>query len=416
LWQRTAIQVWSSDLRQTWRWFGPKDLCSIDDITQCGAEGVVSALHHVPNGVVWTPEEIARRHQEIQTRRDGSPSGLTWDVVESLPVSEDIKKQKNDWREHIANYKVSMRNLADSGIEVICYNFMPVLDWTRTNLRWTVPSGGSCMRFDINDFAAFDIHILERPGAPADYTNAIADEAARRFAQMDDDTRKQLARNVTMGLPGSTESLSLDDVRAHLDEYGAITPEQLRAHFIAFLEEVVPVAEDLGLRLCCHPDDPPFALLGLPRIMSTEADYATIMDAVDSPANGMTLCSGSLGARPDNDLPGMMRRFGPKVHFLHLRNVKRDSDAVMGSFYEAEHLGGDTDMVALIAEIIAEERRRKAEGRADWQIPMRPDHGQDILDDLGRPAQPGYPTIGRMKGLAELRGVMTALEHARVSF
>ncbi len=403
-------------MRQTWRWFGPKDLCSIDDITQCGAEGVVSALHHVPNGVIWTPEEIAWRHQEIQTRRDGSPSGLTWDVVESLPVSEDIKKQKNDWREHIANYKVSMRNLADSGIEVICYNFMPVLDWTRTDLRWTVPSGGSCMRFDINDFAAFDIHILERPGAPADYTNAIADEAARRFAEMDDDTRRQLARNVTMGLPGSTESMSLDDVRAHLDEYGAITPEQLRAHFIAFLEEVVPVAEDLGLRLCCHPDDPPFALLGLPRIMSTEADYATIMDAVDSPANGMTLCSGSLGARPDNDLPGMMRRFGPKVHFLHLRNVKRDSDAVMGSFFEAEHLGGDTDMVALIAEIIAEERRRKAEGRADWQIPMRPDHGQDILDDLGRRAQPGYPTIGRMKGLAELRGVMTALEHARVSF
>jgi mannonate dehydratase len=402
-------------LRQTWRWFGPKDLCSIDDITQCGAEGVVSALHHVPNGVIWTPEEIAKRHQEIQTRRDGSPSGLTWDVVESLPVSEDIKKQKNDWREHIANYKVSMKNLADSGIEVICYNFMPVLDWTRTDLRWTVPSGGSCMRFDINDFAAFDIHILERPGAPTDYTNAIADEAARRFADMDDDTRKQLARNVTMGLPGSTESMTLDDVRAHLDEYGAITPEQLRAHFIAFLEEVVPVAEDLGLRLCCHPDDPPFSLLGLPRIMSTEADYATIMDAVDSPANGMTLCSGSLGARPDNDLPGMMRRFGPKVHFLHLRNVKRDSDAVMGSFYEAEHLGGDTDMVALIAEIIAEERRRKAEGRADWQIPMRPDHGQDILDDLGRRAQPGYPTIGRMKGLAELRGVMTALEHGMVS-
>jgi mannonate dehydratase len=391
-------------------------LCSIDDITQCGAEGVVSALHHVPNGVVWTPEEIAKRHAEIQTRRDGTPSGLTWDVVESLPVTEDIKKQKNDWREHIANYKVSMRNLADSGIEVICYNFMPVLDWTRTNLRWTVPSGGSCMRFDINDFAAFDIHILERPGAPADYTNSIADEAARRYAEMDDDARKQLARNVTMGLPGATESLSLDDVRAHLDEYGAITPEQLRAHFIDFLEEVVPVAEDLGLRLCCHPDDPPFSLLGLPRIMSTEADYAAILDAVDSRSNGMTLCSGSLGARPDNDLPAMMRRFGPKVHFLHLRNVKRDSEAVMGSFFEAEHLGGDTDMVALIAEIIAEERRRKAEGRADWQIPMRPDHGQDILDDLSRPAQPGYPTIGRMKGLAELRGVMTALEHGMVRF
>ena len=398
-------------MRQTWRWFGPKDLTSIDDITQAGAAGVVSALHHVPNGSVWTPEEIAKRHKEIATRKDGSASGLTWDVVESLPVSEDIKKQKGEWREHIANYKVSMKHLADSGIETICYNFMPVLDWTRTDLRWTVANGGSCMRFDINDFAAFDIHILRRPGAAADVTNAIADEAARRFEAMDDDQKKQLARNVTMGLPGSTESMTLEDVQAHLDEYGAISRDQLRAHFVDFLEEVVPVAEDLGLRLCCHPDDPPFALLGLPRIMSTEADYKYILEAVDSPANGMTLCSGSLGARPDNDLPGMMKRFGPKVHFLHLRNVKRDNDDIAGSFFEAEHLGGDTDMVALIAAILTEERRRKAEGRRDWEIPMRPDHGQDILDDLGRRSQPGYPTIGRMKGLAELRGVMTALEH-----
>jgi len=400
-------------LRQTWRWFGPKDLTSIDDITQAGAAGVVSALHHVPNGVVWTPEEIAKRHQEIATRKDGSPSGLTWDVVESLPVTEDIKKQKGEWRAHIENYKISMKHLADSGIETICYNFMPVLDWTRTDLRWTVPNGGSCMRFDINDFAAFDIHILKRPGAAADFTNAIADEAARRFEEMSEDDKKQLGRNVTMGLPGSTESMSLEDVQAHLDEYGAISREQLRVHFVNFLEEVVPVAEDLGLRLCCHPDDPPFALLGLPRIMSTEEDYRFILNAVDSPANGMTLCSGSLGARPDNDLPGMMERFGPKVHFLHLRNVKRDSDDIAGSFFEAEHLGGDTDMVALIAAILTEERRRKAEGRADWEIPMRPDHGQDILDDLGRRSQPGYPTIGRMKGLAELRGVMTALEHAQ---
>jgi mannonate dehydratase len=400
------------DLRQTWRWFGPKDLCSIDDITQVGAAGVVSALHHVPNGVVWTPEEIAGRHAEIGTRKDGTPSGLTWDVVESLPVSEDIKKQKNAWREHIENYKISMKNLADSGIEVICYNFMPVLDWTRTDLRWTVPNGGSCMRFDINDFAAFDIHVLQRQGAPADYTNAIADEAARRFANMDEAARKQLARNVTMGLPGSTESMSLEDVQSHLDEYGAITRERLRANFVDFLDAVVPTAEDLGLRLCCHPDDPPFALLGLPRVMSTEADYTYILEAVDSPANGMTLCSGSLGARPDNDLPGMMERLGDKVHFLHLRNVKRDNDDLVGSFYEAEHLAGDTDMVALIAAIVEEERRRKAEGRADWQIPMRPDHGQDIVDDLNRRAQPGYPTIGRLKGLAELRGVMTALSHS----
>lgn len=401
-------------MRQTWRWFGPKDLCSIDDITQVGAVGVVSALHHVPNGVVWTPEEIAKRYREIATRKDGTPSGLTWDVVESLPVSEDIKKQKGDWREHITNYKISMRNLADSGMEVICYNFMPVLDWTRTDLRWAVPNGGSCMRFDINDFAAFDIYILQRPGAAADYTNAIADEAGRRVAAMSEDDKRTLGRNVTMGLPGSTESMSLEDVQAHLDEYGNISHDQLRTHFVQFLEEVVPEAEKLGLRLCCHPDDPPFALLGLPRVMSTEADYKYILEAVESPSNGMTLCSGSLGARPDNDLPGMMERFGPKVHFLHLRNVKRDTNDIVGSFFEAEHLGGDTDMVALIAAIIREERRRKAEGRRDWTIPMRPDHGQDILDDLGRRAQPGYPTIGRMKGLAELRGVMTALEHGSI--
>jgi mannonate dehydratase len=404
----------SSELRQTWRWFGPQDQCSIDDITQVGAAGVVSALHHVPNGVVWTQEEIARRHSEIATRRDGSPSGLTWDVVESLPVSEDIKKQKNDWRAHIENYKLSLRNLAASGIEVICYNFMPVLDWTRTDLRWTVANGASCMRFDINDFAAFDIHVLQRQGATVDYTNAIADEAERRFSGMDEPARKQLARNVTMGLPGSTESMTLDDVRAHLDEYGNISRERLRANFVDFLDAVVPTAEELGLRLCCHPDDPPFALLGLPRVMSTEADYKYILDAVDSPANGMTLCSGSLGARPDNDLPGMMERLGDKVHFLHLRNVKRDTDDVIGSFYEAEHLAGDTDMVALIAAILREEARRRAAGRKDHTIPMRPDHGQDILDDLGRRSQPGYPTIGRMKGLAELRGVMTALEHAQL--
>jgi len=399
-------------VKQTWRWFGPHDLTSIDDITQAGATGVVSALHHIPNGQVWTKAEIETRHRQIGTRKDGSPSGLTWDVVESLPVSEDIKKQKGDWREHVEAYKVSLRNLAASGIEVICYNFMPVLDWTRTDLRWWLANGGACMRFDLADFAAFDIHILARPGAGADYTDAIADEAARRFAGMSEDDKKRLSRNVTMGLPGSSESMTLEDVRAHLAEYGAISPDLLRKHFIDFLELVVPSAEELGLRLCCHPDDPPFALLGLPRIMSSEADYRTMLEAVDSPANGMTLCSGSLGARPDNDLPGMMQRLGERVHFLHLRNVKRETGNVIGSFHESEHLAGDVDMVALIAAILREEARRKAAGRADHQIPMRPDHGQDILDDLTRMAQPGYPTIGRMKGLAELRGVITALEHA----
>jgi mannonate dehydratase len=403
-------------MRQTWRWFGPHDLTSIDDILQSGAEGVVSALHHIPYGEVWTAEEIARRQREVGTRRDGSPSGLAWEVVESLPVSEDIKKQTGDWRTHVANYQTSLRHLAEAGIEVICYNFMPVLDWTRTDLHWRLPHGGTCMRFDLNDFAAYDIHILARPGAADDYPATVVEESARRFAGMDDAAQKRLAGNVTMGLPGSTESMSLEDVRTHLAQYGAISPDQLRSHFIAFLEQVVPVAEKLGLRLCCHPDDPPFPLLGLPRIMSTGDDFRQILEAVDSPSNGMTLCSGSLGARPDNDLPAIMRALGGRVHFLHLRNTRREGEAMMASFYEAEHLGGDTDMVALIAAVFEEEGRRKAAGRADWQIPMRPDHGQDILDDLGRKAQPGYPTIGRMKGLAELRGIMTALDHTSVRY
>ena len=398
-------------MRQTWRWFGPADLASIDDIVQAGAEGVVTALHHVPNGVVWSAEEIGNRQEQIRRRKDGTPSGIAWEVIESLPVSEDIKKQKGDWRAHIANYQQSLRHVAAAGLRTVCYNFMPVLDWTRTDLRYQVAHGGTCMRFDINDFAVFEIHILKRAGAAESFAPEVVAEAARRFAGMDDAAQQQLSRNVTMGLPGSTESMTLDDVRAHLNEYSGISPDQLRQHFVDFLSEVVPVAEEVGVRLCCHPDDPPFPLLGLPRIMSTAADYRHILDAVDSPANGMTFCSGSLGARPDNDLPAMMTEFGPKVHFLHLRNVRRESDAISGSFYEDEHLAGSTDMVPLIAAILTEEARRKREGRADAQIPMRPDHGQDILDDLSRRAQPGYPTIGRLKGLAELRGVITALSH-----
>ena len=396
---------------QTWRWFGPKDIVSIDAVVQAGAEGIVTALHHVPTGAVWQPEDIAQRQREIARISDGSPSGLTWDVVESLPVSEDIKKQRGNWRDHIANYKISMRNLAAAGIEVICYNFMPVLDWTRTDLAWRLPSGATCMRFDLYDFAAFDLHILAREGAAEDYDVATREEAASRFAALDEEARGALARNVVFGLPGAAENFTLEDVRAHLAEYDAIPAETLRQHLIDFLAEVVPLAEELGLRLCCHPDDPPFPLLGLPRVMSTEADYVAVLEAVDSPANGVTLCSGSLGARPDNDLPGMMQRLGDKVHFLHLRNVRRETPALRGSFHEAEHLGGDTDMVALLAAALAEETRRKEAGRQDWSIPFRPDHGQDILDDLSRQAQPGYPSIGRLKGLAELRGVIAALFH-----
>ncbi|MCI5077969.1 mannonate dehydratase [Oricola sp.] len=400
-------------MRRTWRWFGPQDRVSVDDMLQAGVEGVVSALHHVPTGAVWTPEEIARRQAEIARRPDGSPSGLTWEVVESLPVSEAIKKHSGDWRAHIDAYRQSLSNLAGAGIEVICYNFMPVLDWTRTDLAWRLPTGGTCMRFDLIDFAAFDIHILERSGAREDFPAEIAEQADERFAAMAEERRRQLATNVVFGLPGAAEHMTLEQVREHLAQYDRISPEQLRQHLIDFLSEVVPTAERLGLRMCCHPDDPPFALLGLPRVMSTEADYRTVLDAVPSVASGVTLCSGSLGARPDNDLPGMMERLGDRVHFLHLRNVKREGDAMRGSFHEAEHLGGDTDMVALIAAALAEEAKRRAAGRADHSIPFRPDHGQDIMDDLGRKAQPGYPAIGRMKGLAELRGIVTALSHER---
>ncbi|WP_420324752.1 mannonate dehydratase [Mameliella sp.] len=396
-------------MKQTWRWFGPKDLVTTDDVAQAGAEGIVSALHHVPTGTVWSRDEIARRQAEIARLSDGNPSGLDWAVVESLPVSEDIKKQQGDWRQHIANYKESLHNLAASGIEVICYNFMPVLDWTRTDLAWRLPSGATCMRFDLTDFAAFDLHILARDNAKEDYDAELQEAAARRFAGMSDEAKEALAGNVVYGLPGAAERFSLEDVRAHLAEYAAMSEATLRSHLVDFLSEVAPVAQDLGLRLCCHPDDPPFPLLGLPRIMSTEPQYRAVMEAVDLPANGITLCSGSLGARPDNDLPGMMERLGDRVHFLHLRNVKRETPDLRGSFHEAEHLGGDTDMVALVEAALKEEARRKAEGRADWSIPFRPDHGQDILDDLGRKAQPGYPSIGRLKGLAELRGIIAAL-------
>ncbi|MDU9002893.1 mannonate dehydratase [Sedimentitalea todarodis] len=397
-------------MEQTWRWFGPQDRVSIADVAQAGATGIVTALHHVPSGDTWSSEEIARRQAEVATMPDGRPSGLVWSVVESLPVSEDIKKQQGDWRAHIDTYKQSMRNLAKAGIEVICYNFMPVLDWTRTDLGWRLPNGATCMRFDLIDFAAFDLHVLKRSGAASDYDDALQDVAARRHAEMSGADIEILTANIVFGLPGAAETFSLEDVRAHLSEYAKMGEETLRQHLIDFLSEVVPLAQDLGLRLCCHPDDPPFPLLGLPRVMSTEAHYKAVMDAVDVPASGITLCTGSLGARPDNDLPGMMERLGERVHFLHLRNVKRESANLRGSFYEAEHLGGDTDMVAVVEAALKEEARRKAAGRADWSIPFRPDHGQDILDDLGRRAQPGYPSIGRLKGLAELRGIIAALE------
>ena len=393
-------------MKQTWRWFGPSDKITLPEIVQAGATGIVSALHHVPNGIVWSVEEIAKRQREIS---NGSRDRLTWDVVESLPVSEEIKKQDGDWRDHIAAYKVSLENLARAGLQTICYNFMPVIDWTRTDLAYVTPTGSTCMRFDLVDFAAFDIFVLARPGAEADFPEDVVEAARARHAAMSEADAAGLMANITMGLPGANQELSFEGFRALLGSYDGISTSQLRGNLHTFLEEVVPVAEQLGLRLCCHPDDPPFPLLGLPRIVSDEADYAALVGAVDSPANGITLCSGSLGVNPDTDLPGMMTRLGAKVHFLHLRNVTREETRFPGAFHEAAHLEGGTDMVALIRAILAEEDRRKVEGRSDWCIPMRPDHGQAMSDDIKRAQQPGYPLVGRLRGLAELRGVVAGL-------
>ncbi|NDV00689.1 mannonate dehydratase [Pseudoroseicyclus tamaricis] len=388
-------------MRESWRWFGPNDAITIEDVRQTGVPAIVSAMHHLRPGELWTPEEIARRQAEIRA------AGMEWEVVESLPVSEAIKRQTGPWREHIATYCESLHNLAAAGIEVICYNFMPVLDWTRTDLAWPLPSGATCMRFDHLDFAAFDLHILARPGAH--YPDDIAAAARERAEELGEEGQARLTRAILFGLPGEPEGLSLEKLQTELDAYADLGAEGLRAHLIAFLEEVVPVAERLGLRMCCHPDDPPFGLLGLPRVMSTEADYTAVLEAVDSPASGMTLCSGSLGARGDNDLPAIMRRWGHRVPFIHLRNVARDGTELPGSFHESGHLTGDVDMLALIEAILAEEARRHEAGRTDWNIPFRPDHGLDMSDDARRRAQPGYPLVGRHVGLAELRGAIAAM-------
>ncbi|WP_421981106.1 mannonate dehydratase [Roseibium sp.] len=399
-------------MRETWRWFGPADQVSLDDVAQAGARGIVTALHHVSPGDVWSPDEISRRQAAIRSQTAHLPEPLEWEVVESLPVSEDIKRQTGNWREHVAAYKTSLTNLAEAGLKVICYNFMPLLDWTRTDLAHQVSNRATCMRFDLVDFVMFDLFLLKRQGAASDVPEEVAEAARKRFADTDDTFKTALVGNVICGLPGGNDQLTLDDIRAHLAAYEPFDHAALCAHQTAFLELVVPHAERLGLRLCCHPDDPPYSLLGLPRIMSTEEDYQRLVRSVDLPANGITLCSGSLGARADNDLPGMMVRLGAHVHFLHLRNVKREHDTVFGSFHESEHLGGDVDMPALIAAVLAEEENRRQSGRADHSIPFRPDHGQDILDDLSRRAQPGYPAIGRLKGLAELRGVVAGLDYA----
>lgn len=398
-------------MRQTWRWFGPQDTVSVDDMLQAGVQGVVSALHHIPAGSLWSVDEICKRQTQVSQLKNGRASNLSWEVVESLPVSEEIKRQSGDWRIHVDHYRQSLQNLAACGIEVVCYNFMPVLDWTRTDVSYVLPNGAKCMRFDVIDFAIFDVYLLKRTGARDDFPLSILEEAESRFATMSEVQLSRLSANIVCGLPGAASGYTLEDLQEQLALYKAVSADRLRQHQIDFLTEVVPTAEQCGLRLCCHPDDPPFSLLGLPRIMSSEADYNRLMQAVDSPASGITLCSGSMSVLAENDLPGMVKRLGDRVHFVHLRNVQREaeSEGVRISFHESEHLTGATDMVELVGALLAEEKRRAAAGRQDHIIPFRPDHGQEILSDLDVAGQPGYPAVGRLKGLAELRGVQLAL-------
>ena len=395
---------------ETWRWFGPTDKVTLSDIRQTGASGIVTSLYHLEPGLVWKKEEISSRLTEIAGSKS-HPTNLSWQVVESLPVSEVIKTGSHPRDEHIKAWIESMENLSELGINVICYNFMPILDWTRTELAAPMSSGATAMYFDLLDFIAFDCFILERINAQSDYEKQLVDVAKKRFEGFSKEKKSTLSKNITAGLPGAGEKLTFEEVKRRLEGYSGIDADKLRENFKYFLDAVVPTAEKLGVRLCCHPDDPPWPLLGLPRIMSTEEDYNWLVNIHPSKANGITFCTGSLGASFENDLPGMVSRMGQHIHFLHLRNVTREQESIPTSFYEDEHLSGNTDMIETISEIIREENRRKAEGREDWSIPMRPDHGQNILDDHRRSVMPGYPAIGRLKGLAELRGVFKALEH-----